>query len=271
MSIKVSYCDRVDLYGKTFTNFGDILVPYILEKEGIDFEHTEDGNSDLCGIGSILQSLPYNYSGNIWSSGFIFPTKRLNPCKPPLAVRGLKSLEQFDCDTTNTVIGDGGLIISRLYTKTPPKTYVLGILPHYIDIVTEELNGNPMTSWPVMQDPRVLFIDPRLPVEEVLHKILSCRVVTSSSLHGIITCDSYYIPHALISYNTSHTAIHVNQCAFKFQDYYSSFGLKFTGPSMKCSRDTTFEEYMSVCSYVPKPNLEKTKDMLLKTLRSLKK
>ena len=113
--ISVMWCEFID-NGKTLTNFGDILTPYILEKKyNIKSEYSCD-NPQLIGIGSLLHTLPDQFNNYIWTTGFLFPTKQISLRIPPSAIRGKLSLQNIiNCDTSNTVLGDGGLILDRIY------------------------------------------------------------------------------------------------------------------------------------------------------------
>ena len=119
-----------------YTNFGDILTPYIFSKFNINMIY-DNINPQIYGVGSLLHMIPNDYKGYIWTSGFMYNTKTLNLKNDPIAVRGKLSLKQFHNDTSNTYIGDGGLILEKIYT---PKIrgsikYKLGVMPNYCDIV----------------------------------------------------------------------------------------------------------------------------------------
>jgi pyruvyltransferase len=246
-------------------NYGDMLTPFIFQISDIPIE-LDAQYPAICGIGSILQSIKPDFPGIIWSSGFIYPTHKMTTEKPPLAVRGRLTLKQFPCDDTQTVLGDGALILSRIYPCAPTKTHELGVILHYIDLLTPD--DSPF-KWPIFEDNRVLFIDSRSPPADVILKICSCKRVISSSLHGIITCDSYGIPHALISCRSSQDAMHVKQRSFKFHDYYSAFDMRFEGVALHMNSDTSFDECVAVCRDVEKPTLGKIQDGLIETLRHL--
>ena len=76
MKIKTNYCDKVRSYGSSneFTNFGDILNPFIFAYFNISIE-CDNINPKLYAIGSILNNIPDNFQGIIWSSGCLFPKK----------------------------------------------------------------------------------------------------------------------------------------------------------------------------------------------------
>ena len=111
-------------------NFGDCLTKFILS----DCFHLKYNANKIYGIGSILQTIPDGFDGKIWSSGFIYPTRLSR--NQPLAVRGYLSLKHTVCDQpSNVAIGDGGLVMSKLYQPTIKKKYKLGVVPHCVDIL----------------------------------------------------------------------------------------------------------------------------------------
>lgn len=238
------------------TNFGDILMPYILEKKGLLTVYDEK-NPDIYGIGSLCSKIPNDYKGYIWSSGFLYPEKRLS--LSPVAVRGKLSLKQFDGDTSNTIVGDGGLIMDRIYKPKKIFKYMLGVMPHYTDNMK-------LRKFPIFQNPNILFISPTQDVETVINQLCSCDCVVTSSLHGTVMCDIYNIKHAIFSSEDTNLAIHQYQDGFKFKDYYSAFDMDFTGPSFYFSDTTTTYDCISNCKLVPKKNIETIKDNLVKTL-----
>ena len=250
---------------KSHNNFGDILTPWIIETvlgNKVELVSTVE-ESNLFGIGSILHMCPTLYQGSIWSSGFIYPTHRLILDKPPLAVRGKLSLNQIiGTDTSTTVLGDGGLILDRIYCPTLECKYKLGVMPHYIDYPY-------ISQSRIFQTESVVLINPLSGIENVLHLLLQCENVVTSSLHGIVSCDSYGIPHAVFKTIHSDRHIYTNQARFKLRDYYSVFDIDFTDADFVMTTHTTVDECLSYCKPVNKPSIEQIKDGLMQTLTTL--
>lgn len=260
MSVKLYWSnDTGDVHIKETSdesNFGDILMPYILEKKGLNVVYKEK-NPDLYGIGSLCNKIPEDYKGYVWSSGFLYPEKRL-PISP-VAVRGKLSLKQFDGDISNTVVGDGGLILDRIYKPQKKPIYTLGVMPHYTDNMK-------LRRFPIFQNPNILFISPTQDVETVVNQLCLCDCVVTSSLHGTVMCDTYGIKHAIFSSEDTNLAIHQYQDGFKFKDYYSAFDMEFEGPSFYFSDTTTTYDCLSNCKLIQKKNLETIKDNLINSL-----
>lgn len=253
-----------------YTNFGDILTPYILGKYGINVSY-DNINPQVYGIGSLLHMCPDDYKGLIWSSGFMYNTKTLHLRHDPICVRGKLSRKQFINDTSNTSLGDGGLLLEKIYK---PKVrgsikYTLGIMPNYCDIVN--MRDNPIEEFDIFKRPDVILIDPRNYIETVVNDIFSCENIITSSLHGLVVSDSYEIPNGCFKSRETSIAIHLMQDSFKFRDYYSNFDLTFNKERLLVlDKHTSFEECISICHPVNKPNLLNLKYNLEKSIDILK-
>ena len=251
-----------------FSNYGDVLTPYIFNKYDINLNYT-DNNPKIYGIGSLLHMIDDNYGGYIWSTGFMYPTKFLDFKNNPLCVRGKLSKNQFKNDTSNTYLGDGGLILERIYKPKVHKKYKLGIFPNYCDIVN--MKDDPIEKFDILKRDDVLFIDPRDYIETVIKNVNSCENIITSSLHGAVTCDSYNINHGIFCARETKIAIHVCQGSFKFRDYYSTFDMDFNSNDiLYLDNNVSFEKCMSVCKQVNKPYLENIKDGLEKSIEIVK-
>jgi pyruvyltransferase len=251
-----------------YTNFGDILSPYIFSKFGMNLVY-EEKNPSIYGIGSLLHMCPNDYQGYVWSTGFMYNTKTLHLKNDPICVRGKLSKKQFINDTSNTHLGDGGLILEKIYE---PKIrgsikYTLGIMPNYCDIVN--MRDDPIEKFDVFNNPDVIMIDPRNYIETVINDIYSCENIITSSLHGLVVADSYGINNGCFKSRETNIAIHHMQDSFKFKDYYSVFDMDFNkNDSLLLNKNTTFEQCLSICKPVNKPNMESIKQGLIKSIET---
>ena len=108
------------------------------------------------------------------------------------------------------------------------------------------------------------------PPNEVIDKICSCENIISSSLHGLVISDSYNIPNCLFVSRESMLAIHHNQGAFKFKDYYSVFYQEHRANSdFYFNKNHTVQDCISRCSIVDKNVLSKIQDQLMAKLCEL--
>lgn len=103
------------------------------------------------------------------------------------------------------VIGDSAFLIPSLFPEYQrTNKYKMGFIPHYKDATNFKL------------DYESLLIDPLRKPKEVIHDILSCDFIVSSSLHGIIIAEMYGIPARWLKPER------INEPPFKFYDYYLS-------------------------------------------------
>ena len=214
------------------SNFGDAVNPYILENIfGHKCVFADHENAELFMIGSILGKALTRKSKvfkrlrqscreplTVWSSGFIrndvsnlCAPRQLNVC----ALRGSLSLHLLEKVTGKKfapVLGDGGLLISRLFESLPEKKYQVGIIPHFID---EKL---PEVAEMQKKIPGSVVISPIGNPVDCARKIAECETVISSSLHGLIAADSFGIPNRRIVISNN-----IVGGEFKYNDYYSAF------------------------------------------------
>jgi pyruvyltransferase len=252
-----------------FTNVGDILTNYLLHPFGINAIY-EQNNPQLYGVGSILHTIDRNTTSLIWSSGMMYNTHELKTKYDPIALRGKLTAKQFLNDTTNTALGDGGLILERIYKprNKESKKYKLGVFPNYVDIVN--MRDNPIEDFNIFNNPDTILIDPRNYIETVVNQCCSCENIISSSLHGAVISDSYGINNSIFGSRETDIAIHRMQGSFKFRDYYSIFDIDFKSPALYLDNNTTFEEAISACKTFNKPNIENAKEQLVKSIDKIK-
>lgn len=243
-------------------NFGDIISPFILNNYEIPCQFSNINNSNFIGIGSILQLVPESYTGAVWTSGFISSQykKNLNHAKI-FTVRGKYTWNNLSCNNKSEItLGDGGLLIGcNDYTPNFFK-YKLGIFPHYVDI--EECKKN----LPFLNRPDVILINPSSKIETVIEQVKSCQSILSSSLHGLIVADSYKIPNRQFKISTSNKIL---GGMFKYNDYYSVFGIDAVTP-LNLNNKTSFEQaYSSAQSFINRPNFDSVIYNLEKSTRYL--
>jgi pyruvyltransferase len=196
-------------------NFGDLLTPFLLRHYGFTPIWSSARLAEAVLVGSILSTLPEDYSGYIIGCGLVQDQTRSFKKAKILALRGELTRQRIGAPA-GTALGDPGLLISRFIGKRRPKRYVLGIIPHYAD------RGDPRIHKIVLRDPdNIAVIDVQRRPIDVIHEIDECEFILSSSLHGIVAADSLGIPNGwmLLSEN-------VIGGGFKFSDYASASGSK---------------------------------------------
>ena len=230
---------KLKTYYITYPNMGDHLNVLIFEKLfGYTPIRRTPVSCKVSGIGSGLGK--FCYSDKLWIrmvehiTGVIFPhayvwgtgfmeyrgidrplfRRKLEFC----AVRGelsKKRIEKLIGHSLNIPTCDGGILASKLIDEPVEKKYKVGIVPHIKEQnekVFRDLNGRFENS--IIID---LLADPL----ECVRQIASCEYVISSSLHGLIVADSFHIPNV-------HLKVTNNMMGdgFKFDDYYSGYGIQ---------------------------------------------
>jgi hypothetical protein len=107
--------------------------------------------------------------------------------------------------------GDPGLLVSSFINNPVTKSYEIGIIPHYID---------QSVLWNQIKDNKnIHFINILDSIETIIEEIRKCNFVYSSSLHGLVLCDSYNIPNSWIKLTNN-----IIGDDTKFLDYLMSVG-----------------------------------------------
>lgn len=235
-TVKVCYSVR--------NNIGDSINPLIIENIiGYKVQHAEWNECETSGIGSGLrrffmpredvfasrEGFRKKMTGlmtlrpcQIWSSGFIrYCDKREIPVRNHLriaSVRGelsKKRMEQILGKNIDCTLGDAGLLASELIKEKTNKKFTLGIISHQREIDERE--------WDHLHDSieNSILLDVRADPMETLKKMSECECIVSSSLHGLIIADSFGIPNQRVVLTDR-----LAGDGFKFDDYYSAFGIE---------------------------------------------
>ncbi len=229
-----SYKKDVKLYYFTsFKNFGDLLSASLFDKiAGLNITRCDAKGCDIVAVGSLLQRFlawqPISFIRRIfsspaivWGSGFMNHPKSNKSLYRSLdvkAVRGFKTLEilkKMDHVkiSEKLAIGDPGLLASCIFdTSHVKKKYALGIVVHYKD------KNHPLLS--KINVKNSVFIDISQEPLEFMMQLAECENVLASAMHALIAADSLGIP------NVRMTTKDVGVGDYKFDDYYSAFGLR---------------------------------------------
>lgn len=267
---------------KEFLNPNSMTFNYACNSIGGFYNHNwgDDVNLELARLIYKTQIIPYPYSllsrllkrkTNIVFVGSIIPeyanensiiigagvrsetqTMKTEYLKKIISVRGpltKKYLERrgFQCPE---VFGDPVLLFSLFYKpKILLKKHRIGIIPHFRE-------RNEKLIHYLKNDPNVLFIDivDYGDCYSFVDKVLSCDVILSSSLHGLILSDSYGIKNLWVSFS--------NDCPdakFKYQDYFASVGRAQGNPIVlnNCNLDNLDEVELLVEKNYTKPLFSK--------------
>lgn len=228
---------------ETANNFGDALNPWLIQKmtgkeivnANKSFNFRKKPVYSL--IGSVLDRSRFD-NMIVWGSGFksINSKVKVKP-KKILAVRGPLTRENFmkqgiDCPE---VYGDPALLLPKVYYPKVSKKYSVGIIPHYVDKNTHLLKK-------LTKDSKVTFkiIDIEDKIENIIENILSCELIISSSLHGLIVADAYGIQSLYVRFSDK-----ISGGNFKFKDYMLSVGRTDYEPYV-VTENSTLSELMSI-------------------------
>lgn len=164
--------------------------------------------------GSILGKS--NEYSNILGAGFISEEQSNKPIRynKVIGVRGnltANSLKLYDKDLSIDFKGDPGLLVREIINPRDSnytKNNKIGVIPHFIDYdIVKRL---------IAEDPTFILIDIKNTYDIVCYQILSCDVILSSSLHGLIFSDAMNVPNSWVKFSDR-----VKGGTFKFRDYYS--------------------------------------------------
>ena len=143
------------------------------------------------------------------------------------------------------LVGDPALILPLFYQpKNKEKKYKLGIIPHVIDLehpVIKQIQSE--NSNEVL----IINLSKFDKWTDIIDQICSCECIASSSLHGLITSDTYGVPNCWIELSGKISGGH-----FKFYDYASSVNRTFKGP---ITMHTNINQIIEECKQWTQPTI----------------
>ncbi len=256
-TIKVYWAQR----GYREGNFGDKITPLILDYLGLKYKWAPPESAHLIGVGSLLESVPDNFAGTIWTTGQLYESTRKDLSRASvLAARGRLTLERVQCRNKAAVgLGDGGLLC-HLFYRPARKRYKLGLVPHFADF------EDPILRQIKSSSSEITLVDLCAKALDVIQVVGQCEYVLSSSLHGLVLADSLKIPNRWIELN--HGPRTVLGQDFEFRDYYSIFGMEHVQPAKPSARDY-LDSVMPLFDGYSRPGIDALQQALLQNLQSL--
>lgn len=229
----------LNVYYAKVPNMGDILNKMVVEDLfGFKAIHHTYLTGELSAIGSGLGQ--FTLHGNalfhivqkifgvlfpnvtIWGTGFICYKENDTPFYHKnikfAAVRGQLSkarVERLVGKKLDIPMGDAGILSSYLMKEPIVKKYKVGIISHFKE------QDNPIWKKLLANYENATYINVRQHPSAVISQVAECEYIISSSLHGLIIADSFNIPniHIVVTDNLMGDG-------FKFDDYYSAYGIK---------------------------------------------
>lgn len=266
----------VKLYYSSIANMGDRLNALIIER---CFDLAVQRHSFLTGEmsaigsglsqymlhGTRLMRLQQRINGilrprvSVWGTGFInyddckgrFFKRKMSFC----AVRGeltRRSLEAICGHSLDIPTGDAGILASRLLDKAPEKLYDVGIVPHLCDISDAGVQAL------LREYENCRLIDVRDDALEVVKQIAQCRIILSSSLHGLIVADSFCIPNMHVVFTDK-----LLGDGYKFDDYYSAYGLPHNYRDLRVETAPAMQDVINAYAISPEMLEDKKEKMLM--------
>ena len=233
-------------------NFGDVITPDIIRNLfGYECIWAPAGYCNLIGAGSVLGSARGEKTC-VWGSGLIkdglLYQSRLLYC----AVRGDLTRKRIGEKWKDVTLGDPGLLANIVYKASGIKTEAIGVIPHYVD--------QDLTIIRKMRaDDRFVVMDVADHPAIIAEQVSQCKLVLSSSLHGLVFADSFSIPNIHI-----HLSNKVIGDGYKFRDYYSAIGKDYACADEKRIFDNSYLEEIQA-SFRPIKNLKKIQRNLIRS------
>lgn len=216
-------------------NFGDLLSPFIISLLTEQKPNHCIGPQKLLALGSIFFAL--RDKDTVWGSGFL-NAKHIQyalSCKEVkyLAVRGpetrnLLLQHHIACPET---YGDPAILLPQLITNDIKKKYPVGIVPHFSQYAFFKKT---------IANKKIINVENHF--SEVIRDILSCEIILSTSLHGLIIAEAYGIPALLLVVDKP-----LHGDLFKFEDYFHSTDrplsfLKFDSEKLNAFADCAIKQ-----------------------------
>lgn len=201
-------------------NFGDAMTSWLLPAYGILPIHRVASRARLAGVGSVLEFLPPDFDGAIWGSGLIRDAEHPLPDAHVLAVRGPLTRERIGAPPA-VALGDPGILVAR-HVRRPARRWDIGLVPHGHHRTHEGL-----LALAAAGGVRLRVIDVHQEARSAVREIAACGVIVTTSLHGLVTADSFGIPAVWTTLEPP-----LDGDDFKFHDYEAALdgsGTRYLG------------------------------------------
>ena len=191
----------------------------------------------ILAIGSILNEW-INDNCIIWGAGSQLDCDYAPHANPEIrAVRGPKTRDWLmksgiQCPA---IYGDPALLLPKVYSPKISTKREIAIIPHILDEDSEELSH----FLKYHKDIKVISLSNYTKWQDVINDLCSCKMIISSSLHGLILSDAYNIPNIWVKIRHSLGG----DGYFKFKDYFLSVGRDEKEPL--CISNLIFEKNLS--------------------------
>jgi hypothetical protein len=208
-------------------NFGDWLSPYILQhysQSRIVFQPLADAERSphIMAVGSIGRFIKRN--SIVIGTGISTDNFPLEPKARYTSVRGPRTAEVVKRSGGPSIdtFGDPGILVARIFPVVRGVTNgKIGLVRHHSHLAL------PVKLSEDMEEISILRSHPSQ-IEELFISLNRFDAIITSAMHVYITCQSYGIPVALISFKGFESAVHGN--GIKYIDYAEGAGVKPRAP-----------------------------------------
>ena len=212
--------DSANFYACLSPNFGDALGPWLIEKmmgTPAIYVHPHEDIHHYVLSGSVLNHI--GPRSEVWGTGIASMCEGINNNATFRMVRGPISAFMArcnDCIVPDNVYGDAALVLPKILSPAKGKSHTYGVVPHYVDSATVMEAYRDKWNSPG----EVKIINPFSPVEKFVEDVTSCRMIVSSSLHGLVVAQAYGIPFRWVTFTDK-----ILGTGIKYWDFLMSVGL----------------------------------------------
>lgn len=216
--------NSIPLHWCISNNIGDALNYCLVKKitdKDVHWVPKDSSNRKFICIGSILNWADKNCE--VWGAGLANQTDKVDSEAIIYSTRGpISNQIAKECGAVvlfEEQYGDPALLVSKYYkVKKIGKSTNIGLIPHYADL-----------HYIQSIDHGFKVINVFEPIEKIVNEIKKCKVILSSSLHGLILADAYGIPNSHIKISD-----YVLGDGLKFYDYFLSVNRTYQLPENFC-------------------------------------
>ncbi len=221
-------------------NFGDEMSPFIVSRLAGQQVEYRSGPGKLLAIGSIFFALCDR--DHVWGAGLAKPEHVQFATKAQKvtyhAVRGPRThsvlrSRGIDCPA---VYGDPAILLPHLVSNDISPRKPVGVVLHY---------DHRKAGREAFRDSSIM-VDVENPLARVVCDILSCEVILTSSLHGLIIAEAYGRP-ALLLIPGSPASCNL----FKYEDYFESTDRELVFRDF--TKDISIDVLVEIARNIPRP------------------
>ena len=199
-------------------NFGDDLNPWLFDRLLPNlFSSSVEDEDILVGFGTILNDqVPKAGKKIVFSSGVGYGKSLpvIDDSWHFLCVRGPLSARALKIDPNKAIV-DGAMLVTEVYQPSFVNEYNFSFMPH---AMMAEENSEQLQQ--LCNDLCINYIDPRLPVEDVLRMIHNSRRLITEAMHGAIIAEAFRVPWIPVA--SSEKIL-----LFKWRDWCHSIGIDY--------------------------------------------